>query len=146
MFRQNQNGDTIVEVLVSLAVMGLVIAGAFSIVNVALRNSRQAQERSEATKIAESQIEAIKASDSAKPARFCMAGSKTPVSFAEAPPSNLDEETYTSYPAGCRELGTGRLYFASVEHTDDRYTVTVRWERIGGGKEQLTMAYEGYEQ
>jgi len=55
-----QRGDTIVEVLISMAVVGIVLAGAFGSANRSLRGSQQAQERTEAVKYSESQMELLK--------------------------------------------------------------------------------------
>lgn len=56
---KNQRGDTIVEVLIALTVLMVVIAGGYSIATRSLNGARIAQERSEATKLAEGQLEAI---------------------------------------------------------------------------------------
>lgn len=55
----NYRGDTIVEVMIALAVLMVIIAGGYSIATRSLNGTRVAQERSEATKIAEGQLEAI---------------------------------------------------------------------------------------
>lgn len=57
--RLNSAGDTIVEVMIVLAVLGLAISIAYATANRSLLNTRQAQENSEATQIAESQVEAL---------------------------------------------------------------------------------------
>lgn len=65
---RHQRGDTIVEVLISIAVVALVLAGAFIATNRSLQATRSAQERVNALKLGESQIEQIKglaATDSA---------------------------------------------------------------------------------
>ena len=56
----HQRGDTIVEVLVSIAVVSLVLGGAYVMTNNSLLASRAAQERSIALKLAEAQIEQVK--------------------------------------------------------------------------------------
>lgn len=56
----NQTGDTIIEVLLALAVLGFVIMGSYSIATKSLNGIRIAQERGEALKIAETQTEIIK--------------------------------------------------------------------------------------
>ncbi|MBP7807238.1 prepilin-type N-terminal cleavage/methylation domain-containing protein [Candidatus Saccharibacteria bacterium] len=142
MFKRNQRGDTIVEVLISLAVLGMIVGGAYSIVNAALRNSRQAQERSEATKIAESQVETIKAIPN-QTGRFCFNGSAK-VAFSETPPADYLQDDYASYPDQCKNLNG--IYNVFVDKTDQTYTVTVRWDRIGGGKEQAQLVYRGYQE
>lgn len=53
-------GDTIVEVMLALSVLGAVIVGGYSIATRSLNGVRVSQERSEALKIAEAQIEAVR--------------------------------------------------------------------------------------
>ncbi|HET8671733.1 MAG TPA: hypothetical protein VFM05_14230, partial [Candidatus Saccharimonadales bacterium] len=55
-----EHGDTIVEVLLAIAVISSVIGGAFVMTNRSLQGSRDAQERVNATKLVESQVEQIK--------------------------------------------------------------------------------------
>jgi type II secretory pathway pseudopilin PulG len=60
MIKQSQIGDTIIEVLLSMSVIGLVLGAAFGIANRSVSLGQEAQERSEALKIAESQLEIFK--------------------------------------------------------------------------------------
>lgn len=53
------NGDTIVEVLIAVAVLMVVITGGYSIATRSLNGARISQERSEATMIAQGQLEAV---------------------------------------------------------------------------------------
>lgn len=53
-------GDTIIEVLIAIAVLGSIITGSYAIATRSLNGVRISQERGEALKIAESQIEIIK--------------------------------------------------------------------------------------
>ncbi len=53
------NGDTIVEVLIAVAVLMVVITGGYSIATRSLNGARIAQERSEATMLAQGQLEAV---------------------------------------------------------------------------------------
>lgn len=57
--RRYERGDTIVEVMVVLAVLGLAIGVAYSTANRSLLNARQAQENSQATAAAQSQVEQL---------------------------------------------------------------------------------------
>ncbi|MGH7191992.1 MAG: type II secretion system protein, partial [Candidatus Saccharimonadales bacterium] len=52
-------GDTIVEVLIVLAVLGLAISISYATANRSLLNARQAQENSVATEVAQSQVEGL---------------------------------------------------------------------------------------
>lgn len=57
--RRQQRGDTIVEVMVVLAVLGLAIGIAYATAHRSLLNARQAQENSQATAAAQTQVERI---------------------------------------------------------------------------------------
>lgn len=59
-FDKKQSGDTIIEVLVAMSVIGLVLGAAFGIANRSVQIGQSAQERTEALKIAETQLEIFK--------------------------------------------------------------------------------------
>lgn len=122
----NQVGDTIVEVMVALLVLGLSLAGAYSIASKSLKASRQAQEHGEALKLAESQLEVLKAQASGITpsaiftiaAPFCIAGN-TPVDAASP------------------QCKFSNLYDVSIARTDlgdsNRYQfdVSITWPSAG---------------
>lgn len=56
----NQRGDTIIEVMIVLAVLGLALSISYATANRSLLNTRQAQENSEATSLVQSQVEALR--------------------------------------------------------------------------------------
>ncbi len=56
----NNLGDTIVEVMLSLVIIGAVMGVAYAITNFSLQTELIAQERNEALNIAQNQIEALK--------------------------------------------------------------------------------------
>jgi prepilin-type N-terminal cleavage/methylation domain-containing protein len=58
--RLDQRGDTIIEVLIAIAIGSLILGITYSTMNRSLITGRRAQERSEALKLAESQLERIK--------------------------------------------------------------------------------------
>jgi prepilin-type N-terminal cleavage/methylation domain-containing protein len=58
--KTNTRGDTIVEVLFAMAIIGLVLTGAYKMATLNTQTTRRTQERSEALKIAEGQLEAMK--------------------------------------------------------------------------------------
>lgn len=55
-----QAGDTIIEVLLAMTVIGMVLGASFGIANRSTNLGQDAQERTEALKLAESQIELFK--------------------------------------------------------------------------------------
>lgn len=73
--KHNQRGDTIVEVLIAIAIVSLTLAGAYVSANQSANKTRTAQERAEAIKWAESQVELLKANTAALPpvgTQFCI--------------------------------------------------------------------------
>lgn len=58
--KRNQAGDTIIEVLLAIAIVGMVLGASYSTATRALRSGRFAQEHTEALKLAESQMEKLK--------------------------------------------------------------------------------------
>lgn len=61
--KHNHAGDTIIEVLVAMAVLGVVLAGAFVTANSSLNGEHTAQEHSQALTIAQGQVEDLFAGD-----------------------------------------------------------------------------------
>src|SRR3989344_3190782 len=130
-----KRGDTIVEVLIALAVLGLVLAGAYVSSNRSLGDSRDAQERGEALKIIESQAEQIKTMAKSNPNSlfsaatssniFCIDASgniQNSKSPSQAPPmSSLSSDNF-SYTASCT-VSTGVSYFLSIERTGNSFAV-----------------------
>lgn len=127
-------GDTIVEVLLAIAVVSAVLAGAYVSANLSLGGARQAQERGEALKYIEGQIETLKevAAQPNSPVfsqsgAFCFDNSLEPVS------------------APCAVGPDGR-YRLSITRSANQFLARAEWDRIGGGStEQLEIVYRMYE-
>lgn len=58
--KRNQNGDTIIEVLLAITILGAVIASAYVISSRAMSTTRQNNERNQAIRYAETQLEYLK--------------------------------------------------------------------------------------
>lgn len=65
--RLTQNGDTIVEVLICLAVVGFSLTLSYSLSRASLRKVRDAEERQQSTQMAQTQIERLKGFLAANP-------------------------------------------------------------------------------
>lgn len=128
---KNQVGDTIVEVMMALAVAGLVIGSSYAVARQSLQMGRQAQERVEALKFIEAQIEQFKtvADKTNLPEPFCIDNSQQPVSSPDTDPQ-------------CLKSGRYRLSASLTDPPSNTYTFGARWDRIGGGgQEQLDITY-----
>ncbi|MBP7807567.1 hypothetical protein KA047_03675 [Candidatus Saccharibacteria bacterium] len=157
--RQNQVGDTIVEAMIAVMVITITIAGAYGVASRSLKAARQAQERGEALKLAEGQLETIKGITSGAVDApgvdlsetdevFCLNG-VTKHDFGIGWGSTIkpvETDNLDDYPAGCVAPSGGLYHIATqVQQLDTnryQYTVTVRWFRIGtNAKDEVRMDY-----
>ncbi len=153
MNKLNQFGDTLIEVLISATVISLAIGGAYSVANRSLKTARQSQERVEATKLVEGQIEQLKALSHAvndqgifAGGTFCLTdGVKTNNSFASGI-LPLDSDPLTTPNPYANECKKRELYHIAIEKTSpDEFTIVARWFSIGGSiKEQVNTKYRLY--
>jgi type II secretory pathway pseudopilin PulG len=150
-------GDTIVEVLVAIAVASAVLGSAYLIVNRTLANSQQAQEHSEALGIAQGQVEQLQARSSAgntdiyNPGnnQHCFDGSGTLQDITpklKALPSDVDSDS-SKYPSGCSGLGSQGFYRTAFEYDSkaNSFTVYVDWpSATGHGDDHVSLSYRPY--
>ena len=134
MKRLGNGGDTIVEILLVMAVVGSVLGGAYNSANNSLGSSRQAQERAEALKIAEGQMEEIKS----------LGASASSSVYDASPPSCLGSAAATS----CTDNSFGVPYNVSITRTGNAtdgyiFAVSVVWERFNGqGNDNVRIIYK----
>lgn len=140
-------GDTIVEVLLAIAVASAVLGGAYVSANRSLNGTRQAQERAEAVKFVEGQLERLK--EVAKtdttvfntpPNPFCITETSTP--------SGVQLNRVVSGDPGCRQGTDGRYALQIQRDTSGgttTFTASARWDRVGGGgQDQVILVYRMY--
>lgn len=144
---RKQAGDTIVEVLLALAVLGAVLGGAYVITS---RNSiinQASQERAQAIKIAESQLEQLRnlfetnyEAFISPPSSFCVSGgsllSGTSCTIDSSGAVTTSEPSYTiGVMQTPKNVGTtvGR-----------NFVITVTWSNRTGSNDQLSYVYEIY--
>jgi type II secretory pathway pseudopilin PulG len=145
--RWSDRGDTLIEVLFAIAVVGFVLGLSYASASRSLQIGRDAQEHVEALKVAETQIERLK----------YLASTVDP---AEATPLNdvfsaaesefcLDDNFQKVLPpfsaTGC-EPGSS-LYKGIVKYDgDSTFVVTVSWDRIvTKEKGNVQLAYKLHE-
>lgn len=156
MIYKSQIGDTIVEVLLAMAVVSSVLGGAYVAANRSVNANRSAQERAEAVKLVESQLERLKAA-TGDPAVFsdnvyCFdvsSGSVTPVEFSGPLASMPDIKTDDPgiYPASCVSASAA-AYSLSVDKdtATNNFAVRARWDKAGGGsREETVIVYRVYQ-
>lgn len=145
----NNHGDTIVEVLIAILVVSSILAGGFVSARRSQSAIRSTQERVEALKVAEGQLERLKAaatstdspvfSMAAGTDTFCLDASngKQAVSLV-----GLGVDDFSGYNS-CKSTPTGVDYFFVVERqvATNTFTVYTRWQGLNGtGNQELKLA------
>ncbi len=156
--RANQRGDTIVEVLIAIAVISLVLGGAYVTTNRSLQATRAAQERVNALKLAESQMEQIKAMAANDPtvifgstttSEFCISKATGDIEVA----ANLSSGQPTGSPHADCVVGLSGdpatdepRFYISIIRTGNDFVLTELWEDVSGrNNDSLQMRYRVYE-
>lgn len=152
MMKLRESGDTIVEVLICIAVISTVLGGAFVTLNRTTNQNRRAQERSEAVRYVQSQLEFLKANPpTVATAMFCYTNTGTTQTIV-GPASSFPTLSNSSYPAACIDSTYGRYRTAILK--DDysnppniTYSVRVRWDAIGASlnEEEVVAYYKVYQ-
>lgn len=135
----NTRGDTIVEVMIVLAVLGLAISTAYATANRSLLDARQAQENAVATQLVQSQVEALRTMTLNSPSIFSAA------TWPGASPYDCVTQSPPYAVTNSCTAGTTVKYQLSVTYTNsptDTFTVVASWDDIfGNGKDTVTMNY-----
>jgi type II secretory pathway pseudopilin PulG len=157
---RNNNGDTIVEVMVVLAVLGLAIGISYATASRSLQDTNQAEENSQATEYAQSQIEDLRylaptsnsADHSQNPTTnifypstaFCIS---SPTAVA---PITIASSANCSYGNNYRILIYNCDYFipttinpcAGSAASSDTFVVQATWPNVlGQGSDSATLNY-----
>jgi prepilin-type N-terminal cleavage/methylation domain-containing protein len=128
-------GDTIVEVMIVLAVLGLAISLSYATANRSLLNTRQAQENSEATELLQNQLEALRYLSQDPPGNGSTTGTVKPYIFPVSGPTpetglfcvdtstntlasltGINPEDSTEYPAGSPCVQGNIPYYIAVAY------------------------------
>lgn len=121
---RDYSGDTIVEVLLAMGVLALMLVGAFASANQSLLASRRSQERGEAQRVAESQLELVKAYAPTNPSQV----------FSTTAYCYNSSGAYSSPPCNFYNLYDVVVNYAGPPN--DNFTVSVTWAAAGGGAPQ----------
>lgn len=153
MIKLHQTGDTIVEVLIAIAIVGTVLAGAFASSNRSLQSNSRSQERAEALRVAEQQLELLQSAVADNPVvltgreDFCVANDRVLHNLDGIPPPNFQNDNYTgTYKGECNVSYSSDtfFYYPWIELADedtDTYIVRVRWDGAGGFKQETSLSY-----
>jgi prepilin-type N-terminal cleavage/methylation domain-containing protein len=148
-----QRGDTIIEVLIAMAVISLVLGGAFATTRRSQTGVLDSQEHATALKLIESQLEQLRSNaSSASPAvfsgtaTFCMAGGSVVSSSAAMPAASCVQDSSGNPAAANAEPGY-TLLVARSNSINSGYVFNVQatWDEVSGtGRGSESMTYRLY--
>lgn len=161
---KSQRGDTIIEVLIALSVLALILVAGYSISTRSINGVRVSQERSEALRVAESQLEQLRGLSSGVATADALIGrglvlenNGFSVSNSPYPDVKFTPETDASFNAFCIDAGQPVKY--SVTNFKDfsqysadpalkcvvnsRYHVVIRpeYKYVSDVPRQLSISY-----
>jgi prepilin-type N-terminal cleavage/methylation domain-containing protein len=137
---KNSRGDTIVEVMLVLAILGLAISISYATANRSLLDARQAQENAQATELAQQQIESL----------MSLSNLGNPQNIFQAGPYCISS-TYTIVTGNSCNSGTIPYHIVvtgpPIPATGGTFTVQIIWPDVESqGNDTVTLIYRLYQQ
>lgn len=129
--KHNQRGDTIVEVIISIAIVGLVLTTAYAITNRNNRSLQDAQERGQALKLVETQIEMIRNNNG-----FDTGAYKC---FSDGVPTNIQTDCNQNSVGSTAQ--NGETGFRLSISGGDPYVIQAEWDSLLNGVANVTAYY-----
>jgi prepilin-type N-terminal cleavage/methylation domain-containing protein len=148
----DSRGDTIVEIMIVLAILGLAIGISYATADRSLLNVRQAEENTTATTLVQSQIENLRTLTKDRPGDpndpfaqsggFCVDGNDNIQPLSS--PNATDFSLY--YPTGTACINSNLFYIDdSYDSSTHTFTVEAAWSDVlGEGNDTVTMFYRLY--
>lgn len=146
----NSKGDTIVEVLIAVAIVSSVLVAAFLVTQKSAIAVRDSQERGEMLQRLQGQVELVRALAAKEATDTTGVFDTTPNKYF------CIKETSPTYPrnnlpaslndyAGCT-FGSNGLYKIDVTYDSAMKVFTFRgtWDRVGGGEAKMQLNYRVY--
>lgn len=150
--QRNQRGDTIIEVMIAIAVVGMVLGASYRIANRALQTGRFAQEQTEALKIAESQVEKLKYKASQFKQGDAIAGTifdtvPAETRFCVADDAAISKITTGNAQYGALCQGKSGLYdqLITYDAPNNLFKVVITWPSPITNNANVEVAYKLYQ-
>lgn len=144
--RLNQDGDTLVEITIALAILGSVIVGAFVLAGSAYRLGAAARERSQAVNLLQEQAEALRNyRDSRSWSAFNSGISASPGNFHMARSGNswvpaAGPWTDPSVVPQIFRTGTSRIFISASGAGNIKFiTITAEWTGPDGRADRTSI-------
>jgi type II secretory pathway pseudopilin PulG len=137
--RLRAGGDTIVEVMVVLAILGLTLTLSYATANHSLLAARQAQENSQASQLLQSQLELVRYL--APSTDFSTFGPSFCIN--PNPPINTASVVHPVANPTCKPgIYSIAIVYSNSAMAPDTFTLTASWSDIlGQGTDTVTLIY-----
>jgi Tfp pilus assembly protein PilV len=141
---RNKRGDTIVEVMIAIVVLGAAIGGAFAITNKSQLATQANHERYQAQLYANQQAELLRQAYN----NYIPTGTRSGFATSYTGPGCFDASAafVTTCTNGIYTIntqlvnnGSSGAYDASI--TKLNYLITITWDKVGGGSSKLDLIY-----
>jgi prepilin-type N-terminal cleavage/methylation domain-containing protein len=149
----SERGDTLVEVLVAIVIVASVIGGAYVVSNKSLQATRSAQERQNALKLSESQIEQLKSQIAAdptqifgvgKPTKFCLSSDASGVHVWDF--TVAAQKVHCVLDAGENPTTSQPAYTLYLQRTANDFKLTETWADVSGDfNDNMQLNYRAYQ-
>ncbi len=142
--RLRERGDTLVEVMIAIAVISSMLGGAYVVTNKSLTASRDAQERGNALKLSEGQIERINAVLATNPNSIFGPGAVSPFCITNA------STVVAASNAACQVDASGAAttnvpqYQLSITRSGNTFNLVTTWINVRGGNNRVDLSYKAY--
>ena len=147
--KRTDRGDTLVEVLISMSVIGFILASTFVTANQSSTNIRDSQEHAEATAILQGQVESLRplATGTASAIYgnniFCTDSAGTvQTGFQYGTIPSLTNDSWSMYPAACQNAGGRYNLSVAYDNTTQVFTLRARWDRLSHGRDEAIFFYK----
>jgi prepilin-type N-terminal cleavage/methylation domain-containing protein len=146
MLQFSERGDTLVEVLIAIAVASLILGGAFVTTNRSLQATRDAQERGNSFKLVESQIERIKNLAASNPDSLFGAGTPASYCISSAGAVVASSNAACTVSAAGNATTTEPKFALTVTRSGNTFTVRSVWTKVSSNvQNNAEMKYRAYE-
>lgn len=146
--RLDNRGVTIIEVLLTIAIAGAVLGGAYASANRSLSGTMMSKERTEGLQFAQEQLEMLKSALLTPDKKAMIVSLPENREFCMTTNTWVEENAKQgdgSWSAACLRGPDGRYRMFIQKESDEKFTIKAAWDRIGGGEEQhVTIVYKAY--
>lgn len=143
--RLNHGGETIVEVLISIAVISAALGGAFAISNRSEKSVQANQERYQAQLFANKQADLIKGYAIANPGGVPISGSGDAFCINNTGTITLIRFSDTTFSSSCLEQSLFNVRVIPSITNQKAYIIQVEWDSLtskaADGKDRLELIY-----